>query len=114
MTKEKVIYESDHSNNAVNMELDKLYLLGKAAAYDEALEVIKKLNKLNKPKQKWIPCNERLPEESNFYEVTVDFGSGPVTDTTYYNTQIGKWCTTNYIMAWRERLSEPYKVSEQE
>ena len=69
---------------------------------------------LQEQERKWISVSERLPEESNFYEVTVDFGSGPVTDTMYYNTQIGKWCTINYVTAWRERLAEPYKAGEQE
>lgn len=63
----------------------------------------------------WIPVSERLPEESNRYEVTVDFGTEQLTGIAYYSTKEGMWnIYTNYITAWRERLPEPYKAGEQE
>lgn len=62
----------------------------------------------------WIPVSERLPEESNYYEVTVYFGFEPVTDTVFYSVRDRRWSITNYIIAWRERLAEPYKAGEQE
>ena len=63
----------------------------------------------------WIPVSERLPEEPNNYEVTVDLGSEQLTNTVYYSMQEGRWSTyENYVTAWRERLSEPYKAGEQE
>ena len=77
-------------------------------AIDKAIEVLKE------PEQKWIPVSERLPEESNYYEVTVYFGFEPVTDTVFYSVRDRRWSITNYIIAWRERLAEPYKAGEQE
>ena len=63
----------------------------------------------------WIPVSERLPEESNRYEVTVDFGTEQLTGIAYYSTKEGMWnIYTNYITAWRERLPEPYKAGDQE
>ena len=57
MTKEEVIYELDHSNRAVNVELDKQYnsyLLGKASAYDEAIELVKEIDKPERKRGRWI------------------------------------------------------------
>ena len=58
----------------------------------------------------WIPCSERLPEDSNTYEVTVYFDGLLFATNSYYSTLDLKWHTYGgYVTAWRERLSEPYK-----
>lgn len=63
----------------------------------------------------WIPVSERLPEEPNYYEVTVDFGSKQITEVVFYSICESRWgAYNNDITAWRERLQEPYKAGEQE
>lgn len=69
---------------------------------------------------RWIPVNERLPEEeinpvtSDYYEYecTADWGYGR-TDIRYYKFGEGHWwhgggCVDNYVTAWCER-PKPYK-----
>lgn len=76
------------------------------AIIDEIIELIKSQPLVSQ----WIPCSERLPEESNRYEITIEHDSKQLTGTAYYSTKEGRWGTyTNYVTAWRERLSEPYK-----
>ena len=61
----------------------------------------------------WIPVSERLPEEPDYYEATVDFGSERVTTTIFYSVRESRWgAYESYVTAWRERLPEPYKESE--
>ena len=68
---------------------------------------------LQEPERKWIPVSERLPEEPNYYEVTIEYDNKQRTETSYYSTKEGRWSTyTNYVTAWRERLPEPYKAGE--
>lgn len=68
---------------------------------------------------RWIPCEERLPEEkvNPFtgdyceYECTADFGCGGL-DIRYYKFGRGHWyengdCLDKCVTAWRER-PEPY------
>ena len=58
----------------------------------------------------WIPCSERLPEEANYYEVTVSYDGLVFTSYSFYSMAESCWCTyQNHITAWRERLPEPYK-----
>ena len=65
--------------------------------------------------RKWIPVSERLPEEPNYYEVTVDFGSKQITEVVFYSICESRWgAYNNDITAWRERLQEPYKAGEKE
>lgn len=62
------------------------------------------------PADQWIPCSERLPEDANEYEVTVYFDGLLFTTSSYYSTLELRWATYTYnIIAWRERLPEPYK-----
>lgn len=79
-------------------------------AIDMAIEALKE------PKVGgWIPVSERLPEEPNYYEVTVDFGSKQITEVVFYSICESRWgAYINDITAWRERLQEPYKAGEQE
>lgn len=62
----------------------------------------------------WIPVSERLPEEPDYYEATVDFGSERVTTTIFYSVRESRWgAYESYVTAWRERLPEPYKESKE-
>ena len=63
----------------------------------------------------WIPVSERLPEEANSYEVTIEYNSKQRTGVAYYSTEEHRWSTyTAFVTAWRERLPEPYKAGEHE
>ena len=74
-------------------------------AVDMAIEALKEPNVGG-----WIPVSERLPEEPNYYEVTIEYDNKQRTETSYYSIKEGRWSTyTNYVTAWRERLTEPYK-----
>lgn len=58
---------------------------------------------------RWIPCSERLPKESNAYEVTIiNSNNERFTMPLYYSEEYKAWATRNNVIAWRERL-EPYK-----
>lgn len=81
----------------------------------EGIAIDKAIEALKEPEWKWIPVSERLPEEPNNYEVTVDLGSERVTTTIFYSVRESRWgAYESYVTAWRERLPEPYKVGEQE
>lgn len=105
MTREEVI-ESLENIKYINA----YHRCREGIAIDKAIEALKEPNVSG-----WIPVSVRLPEEPNYYEVTVNFGSEQLTNTVYYSMQEGRWSTyENYVTAWRERLSEPYKAGEQE
>ena len=58
---------------------------------------------------KWIPCNERLPE--NAMDVIAQFSSGTVTELRYAGNGIFEGIyeySTKVIIAWMP-LPEPYK-----
>ena len=115
MTKKEVINELELKYAAEHEEYKKQYdsyHSGAMAAIDEAIQIVEKLDDTE---QKWIPVSERLPEEPNYYEVTIEYDNKQRTETSYYSTKEGRWGTyTNYVTAWRERLPEPYKAGEQE
>ena len=60
----------------------------------------------------WIPCNERLPEESGEYLTYVDYADETfiAIDEIDCNGLIKEWnCTPNYhVIAWQP-LPKPYK-----
>ena len=69
------------------------------------LEELKELRE----KSKWIPCNERLPEDNT--DVIVCFYSGTVTEMRYWGNGIFQGIyehTAKTIVAWM-LLPEPYK-----
>lgn len=77
---------------------------------DCVLKQIREVIESQPPADQWIPCSERLPKESNEYEVTVAYDGLVFTSYSYYSMKESRWCTyPNHITAWRERLSEPYK-----
>mgnify|MGYP006079238767 CR=1 FL=1 len=68
---------------------------------------------------KWIPVEERLPEEKvnpvsqDFYEYQVTAKFGKVKDVRHYKYGNGHWwhgpgIVDNYVIAWREN-PEPYR-----
>ena len=74
--------------------------------------------------QQWIPCSERLPEESGRYLVTnayADNNEINVVDFNYYNAEQGWWQTDcidpdddeyEFNLAWMP-LPEPWKGVEE-
>ena len=61
---------------------------------------------------RWIPCNERLPEDNT--DVIAFFYSGTVTEMRYWGNGIFQGIyehTTKVIVAWMP-LPEPYKEQE--
>ena len=100
MTREEII-ESLENIKYVNA----YHRCREGIAIDKAIEALKEPNVGG-----WIPVSERLPEEPNYYEVTIEYDNKQRTETSYYSTKEGRWSTyTNYVTAWRERLTEPYK-----
>lgn len=70
------------------------------------------------PADQWIPCSERLPSESGYYEVTAEEITTDeircITRTfAGYLLSHNRWVTngmhSHVVTAWREPLPEPYK-----
>ena len=108
MTREEAVYRIENHIAVHRIGLYPHVKLGEAL--NMAIEALKE------PKVGgWIPVSERLPEEPNYYEVTVDFGSKQITEVVFYSICESRWgAYINDITAWRERLQEPYKAGEQE
>ena len=86
---------------------------GLMAATGTVREYVEKMCKIDeaegKADQKWLPCNERLPEDNT--DVIVCFYSGIVTEMRYWengNFQGIYEHTAKTIVAWMP-LPEPYK-----
>ena len=66
----------------------------------------------------WIPCSERLPEESRKYLVTVFDGIGKRTTSAPYHRRSKSWTLTGRMAYWKViawmPLPEPYREGEQE
>lgn len=66
------------------------------------------------PKQEWIPCSERLPEEDGRFLVFLPDRNGTFMCADFLS---GKWyqddyeCTSNHVKAWMP-LPEPYKAGD--
>lgn len=64
------------------------------------------------PAEQWIPCSERLPEESGEYITTVIWGNKPTRTTGAYDAKRKEWSRYSYNpIAWME-WPEPYKGDE--
>ena len=79
--------------------------------YLGTLEEVRELEKEQK-KQEWIPCSERLPEESGKYEVTaLDAGRLIVTQVKW-QPKLKSWNLTGAMAYWKitawKPLPEPY------
>lgn len=63
---------------------------------------------------RWIPCSERLPNDTAIHEVTAQFKNGTAyTEFAYYDESREEWWKFDddglvNVIAWREH-SEPYK-----
>lgn len=63
---------------------------------------------------KWIPCSERLPNDTAIHEVTARFSNGSIyTEFAYYDESREEWWKFDddgivNVIAWKEH-SEPYK-----
>ena len=53
------------------------------------------------PKQRWIPCSERLPEESGRYLVSVLVGVGRRTTVAPYQPRYKAWTMTGRMAYWK-------------
>ena len=64
------------------------------------------------PEQIWIPCSERLPEESGYYIITAHDGVGHRTTFVKYQKKAKSWDLTGARSYWRViawmPLPEPY------
>ena len=80
--------------------------------YLGTLDEVRELEKERK-KQEWIPCSERLPEESGKYEVTaLDAGRLIVTQVKW-QPKLKSWNLTGAMAYWKitawKPLPEPYR-----
>ena len=53
------------------------------------------------PEQRWIPCSERLPEESGRYLVSVLDGVGRRTTVAPYQPRYKAWTMTGRMAYWK-------------
>ena len=83
---------------------------GKSNAFEWTISVINKL--VEKYNNGWIPCSERLPDESGEYLTYVDYADETfiAIDEIDCDGIIKEWnCTPNYhVVAWQP-LPKPYK-----
>ncbi len=70
------------------------------------------------PEQRWIPCSERLPEESGRYLISALDGIRRRTTVTPYQPRYKAWTMTGKMAYWKVvawmPLPEPYKEGEQD
>lgn len=65
--------------------------------------------------QEWIPCSERLPNESGWYVISV-VGFENITDVSYFYSDESKWSDVSHtqsVVAWMP-LPTPYKGGKEE
>jgi len=64
------------------------------------------------PEQRWIPCSERLPEESGRYLISALDGIGRRTTVAPYQPRYKAWTMTGRMAYWKviawQPLPEPY------
>lgn len=100
------------------------YHAGKAVIKDKnkLSEAMEKLARLEDAEEKdrlgqWIPCSERLPEESGKYEVTaLDAGRLIVTQVKW-QPKLKSWNLTGAMAYWKitawKPLPEPYRQNDE-
>ena len=120
MTTEKMIEElykvaGQHKNDVVGVgELNIHAMCTDVASRLKELYEQTKLATDTNVGNKWIPCSERLPNDTAIHEVTAKFSNGTIyTEFAYYNESIEEWWKFDddgivNVIAWKEH-SEPYK-----
>ncbi len=78
-------------------------------AYHTLSEAIKVLSE--RPKQRWIPCSERLPDKPNMYTVTDS--KGDVVRFVFYDNDSSRKYWRRCAKAWMP-LPEPYRAERRE
>lgn len=53
------------------------------------------------PEQRWIPCSERLPEETERYIITAYDGVSRRTTTAMFQKRPREWCLSGRMAYWR-------------
>ena len=89
---------------ALGYEVDKDELI-KALEYDRHQYERGYADGLNA--DKWIPVDEKLPEEDGCYLVTTSGTNNDIIDIAYYTS--GLWHKASYIKAWQS-LPKPYNL----
>lgn len=62
----------------------------------------------------WIPCSERLPEESGRYIITAYDGVSRRTATAVFQKRLGGWCLSGRMAYWRVVAWMPFPEPYQE
>ena len=79
-------------------------------AYEMAIEALREPERAT---GKWIPCSERLPEESGRYLISAFDGIARRTTVVQYQTRCKAWTMTGRMAYWNViawmPLPEPYK-----
>ena len=91
-----------------------------ASGYCHPANIAKELEKLPsaQPEPHWIPCSERLPEESGKYLVSVLDGVGRRTTVAPYQSRYKAWTLTGRMAYWKVvawmPLPAPYREDGEE
>ena len=106
--------------DVLKQHIDKLPALpdGNFAGNHSALKALINMQPTIEPEQRWIPCSERLPEESGRYQVTrYDYvANTEFIDILWYEENLwwNRHSTGDYaVTAWMP-LPEPYKERREE
>lgn len=81
----------------------------------KAINVMDKIRELPsvQPEQRWIPCSERLPEESGRYLISAFDGVVRRTTVAPYQPRYKAWAMTGRMAYWKVvawmPLPEPYR-----
>ena len=96
------------SRQAAIDALKRAEVLTKAFGYHNVIDTIRELPSAE-PEQRWIPCEERLPENRVYVLVTYRYEYGLIDHgITWYGEAEKKWNTSREIIAWKP-LPEPWK-----
>ena len=100
------------SRQAAIDEIKALYEWHEIVTEDRAIDHFKRLPSAQ-PEQRWIPCSERLPEESGKYLITANDGIHKRTTFAKYQHRHKTWEMTGRMAFWKVLawmpLPFPYK-----
>lgn len=62
----------------------------------------------------WIPCSERLPRKSDYYDIMANIDEQPrLVMSVFYYASKERWSRYHdNIISWREHSPQPYKEGE--